>query len=66
MSTSTTADGSAKKRIKLDGDAMIQRDVSPHILESDDTIRQIYVQGQPYPHGRLENVFRTDFLGMYK
>jgi hypothetical protein len=64
MSTSTTIDGPAK-RIKLDGDAMMRKDVSPHILESDDAIRQAYLEGQPYPHGRLENVFQPEFLGMF-
>lgn len=48
------------KRAKTD-DAL--RILSPHILESENDLRQAYGDAKPYSHGRLENMFQTGFLG---
>ena len=50
------------KRVKTDAALDI---VSRAIFESEDSLRRAYIDAKPYPHGRLENMFQSGFLGAY-
>jgi hypothetical protein len=50
----------ATKRAKLDAALDI---VSASIFESEEILRQAYLDAKPYRHGRLENMFQPGFLG---
>ena len=50
------------KRAKTDAALDI---VSRAIFESEDALRQAYIDAKPYPHGRLEGMFHPGFLGTY-
>lgn len=47
------------KRVKTD-----ELDIlSPHVLTSEAKLRKAYENASPYPHGRIETMFDTEFLG---
>mmetsp|Transcript_7987 Transcript_7987/g.12224 ORF Transcript_7987/g.12224 Transcript_7987/m.12224 type:complete len:567 (-) Transcript_7987:279-1979(-) len=47
------------KRVKTD-----ELDIlSPHVLTSEAKLRKAYENATPYPHGRIEAMFDTEFLG---
>ena len=52
----------APKRLKVDAALDI---VSASIFESEEILRQAYLDAKPYRHGRLENMFQPGFLGTY-
>jgi hypothetical protein len=52
------------KRTKVDDGGVLDI-LSPHILASADDLAKAYGEGKPYRHGRVENMFEENFLGMW-